>query len=84
MCRCKMGNPKKKSRFYCLKHLDINHLGDGIQRVKQREKGHIKDLYCPVCRETVKNLEIRHCDWLEEIKERAEKLHIEIYGKVGY
>ena len=30
-----------------------------------------------------KHIEIRHCDWLEEIKERAEKLHIEFYGKGG-
>ena len=79
MCRYKMGNPKKKSQFYCLKHLGINHLGDGIQRGNQRKKGHIKDLYCPQCREIVKCLEIRHCDWLEEIKDKAEKLHKEIY-----
>ena len=81
--RCRMRNPKKKSYFYCLKHLGINHLGDGIQRGNQRQKGHIKDLYCPQCREIVKCLEIRHCDWFEEIKERAEKLHIEFYEKVG-
>ena len=43
----------------------------------------MKNLYCPVCREDVKCLEIRHCDWLEEIKDKAEKLHIEYYGKVG-
>lgn len=84
MCRCRFGNPKKKSQFYCLKHLGINHLGDGIQRTRQRERWHIKDLYCPVCNDTVKCLEIRHCDWLEEIKDKAEKLHVEYYGKVGY
>ena len=83
MCRCRMGNPKKQSQFICLKHLGINHLGDGIQRSKQREKEHIKDLYCTVCKETVKNLEIRHCDWLEEMMDKAEKLHIEYYGRVG-
>ena len=79
MCRCRMGNPKKKSQFICLKHLGINHLGDGIQRGNQREKGHVKDLYCPVCMEDVKCLEIRHCDWLEEMMNNAEKLHKEIY-----
>ena len=73
MCRYKMGNPKKKSQFYYLKQLGRN----------QREKWHIKDLYCPICNEVVKCLEIRHCDWLEEIKDKAEKLHIEYYGKVG-
>ena len=30
-----------------------------------------------------KHIEIRHCDWLEEVKDKAEKLHIEMYGKVG-
>ena len=33
---------------------------------------------------TTKNIEVRHCDWLEEIKDKAEKLHIEYYGKVGW
>ena len=79
-----MGNPKKKSRFICLRCLNINYVADGIQRINQREKWHIKDLHCVICNNTTKNIEIRHCDWLEEIKERAEKLHKEYYGKVGY
>lgn len=83
MCRCRMGNPKKKSQFICLRCLRINQLGDGIQRIQQREKFHIKDLTCMNCRCITKNIEIRHCDWLEEIKDKAEKLHIEYYGKVG-
>lgn len=83
MCRYKMGNPKKQSQFICLKHLGINHLGDGIQRNKQREKGHVKDLHCPVCKETVKCLEVRYCDWLEEMMNKAKDLHLEYYGKVG-
>lgn len=74
-----MGNPKKKSRWICLKCLKENHVGDGIQRINQREKWHKKELHCIYCNETTKNLELRHCDWLEEIKERAEKLHREIY-----
>ena len=79
-----MGNPKKKSRFICLKCLTENQLGDGIQRSQQREKGHIKDLTCLNCCGIVtKNIEIRHCDWIEEIRDKAEKLHIEYYGKVG-
>lgn len=81
--RCRMGNPKKKSRFICLKCLRINEVGDGIQRTNQREKLHIKDLHCIFCGYTTKNIEVRHCDWLEEIKHKAEKLHIEYYGKVG-
>lgn len=78
-----MGNPKKKSQFICLRCLKINQLGDGIQRIQQREKGHIKDLTCLSCGCITKNLEIRYCDWLEEMMDRAEKLHIEYYGKVG-
>jgi hypothetical protein len=76
-----MGNPKKRSRFICLKCL--NEGIEGIQRTKQREKFHCKELYCIYCNETTKHIEIRHCDWIEEIKDKAEKLHIEYYGKVG-
>ena len=32
MCRCRMGNPKKMSRFICLKHCGENHVLDGLQR----------------------------------------------------
>lgn len=78
-----MGNPKRKSRFICLKCLNINEVGDGIQRANQREKGHVKDLHCISCGCVTKNIEVRHCDWLEEIKDKAEKLHIKYYGKVG-
>lgn len=80
-----MGNPKKKSRWICCRCLKENFVGDGIQRKSQREKGHIKDLTC-MCTgltETTKNIEIRYCDSFEEMMDKAEKLHIEYYGKVG-
>ena len=54
-----------------------------MQRKSQREKFHVKDLFCCNCQMETKHIEIRHCDWLEEIKDKAEKLHIEYYGKVG-
>lgn len=79
MCRCKMGNPKKKSRFICLKHCGENFVGSGIQRQKQREKLHIKDLYCLQCNDVVKNLEVRHCDSFQEMMEEALELHMEYY-----
>ena len=64
-------------------HLGINHVADGIQRGgKQRETNHIKDIFCIECNAIEKCLEIRYCDWLEEMMDRAEKLHIEYYGKV--
>ena len=81
MCRCRMGNPKKMSRFICLKCLQVGI--PGIQRKSQREKYHVKDLFCCNCQMETKHIEIRHCDWLEEVKDKAEKLHIEYYGKVG-
>lgn len=80
MCRCKMGNPKKSSRFICLKHCGENFTGSGIQRGKIRERFHIKDLYCPQCKEIVKNLEVRYCDDFEEIMNKAVELHKEIYA----
>lgn len=83
MCRYKMGNPKKSSRFICLRCLNVNQLGEGIQRGgKQREKNHIKDLAC-MCtgfNEITKNLEVRYCDNMKEMMDRAEKLHDEYYG----
>ena len=36
------------------------------KRNRQREKGHIKDLWCPFCRTDRKFLEIRRGDWYTE------------------
>lgn len=86
MCRYNMGNPKKQSRFICLRCLNENHVGSGIQRSNQREKGHIKDLTCinQGCNGTItKNIEVRYCDDFNEIMGKAEELHREYYGKVG-
>lgn len=75
-----MGNPKKRSRFICLKHCGINYVGEGIQRINQREKGHIKPLTCIVCQEITKNLEVRYCDDYLEMLDMAAELHKEYYG----
>ena len=85
MCRCRFGNPKKMSRFICCRCLKENTVGQHIQRKSQREKGHVKDLTC-LCtglKEVTKNIEVRYCDNFEEMMNKAEKLHIEYYGKVG-
>ena len=87
MCRRRMGNPKKQSRFICCKCLKENLVGSGIQRgSKQREKGHIKDLICinNGCNGIVtKNIEVRYCDSFQEMMMKAEKIHIEYYGKAS-
>lgn len=84
MCRYKMGNPKRSSRFICCRCLKENRIGLGIQRGgHQREKGHIKDLTCinPGCDGTItKNIEIRYCDGFEEIMEKAKELHKVYYS----
>ena len=76
------GNPKKKSRWICLKCLKENHVGDGIQRgSRQREKYHIKDLSC-LCsdiNEQTKNLEVRYCDNFQEMMIKAKKIHRKFY-----
>lgn len=79
MCRCRMGNPKKQSRFICLKCLQVGI--PGIQRKSQREKFHVKDLFCLHCQIETKHIEIRHCDWTEEIMIKAEELHREYYSE---
>lgn len=65
--RYKNGNPKKSSQFICLRCMELNQLGSGIQRFgRQREKWHIKDLYCLTCGSVEKNLEVRWCDDVTE------------------
>ena len=77
---CKMGNPKKQSRFICLKHCGENYVLNGLQRNRrQREKGHIKDAYCIECQEVTKNLEVRYFDNFDEIMAKTEELHGEYY-----
>ena len=80
-----MGNPKKKSRFWCLHCQRENCVGQGIQRGgKQREKGHVKDLLC-LNKECIslpftKNLEIRYCDDFLEMMNIVPILHTKYYG----
>lgn len=77
---CKYGNPRKQSSFICLRCLQFGI--SGIQRKCQREKYHVKDLFCAHCKMECKHIEIRYCDWLEEISAKAEELHTEYYGTV--
>ena len=77
----KYGTPEKSSRFICLRCQNINHIGDGIQRRRQKEKYHIKDLFCLNCQEVTKNMEIRWCDDLDEISHRAEEISEMYYTK---
>ena len=80
MCRCRMGNPKKSSRFICLKCLDWKFTYiQGIQRSNQRELGHIKDNVCSHCGEVTKNIEVRYCDSFDEMMDKAEELHRKYY-----
>ena len=58
-----MGNPKKMSRFICLKHCGENHILDGLQRGgHQREKKHIKDAFCIECQDITKNIDVIRLD----------------------
>ena len=83
MRKQKLGNPKRKSRFICLRCLNENVVGDGIQRENQREFGHIKNLYC-LCtglQERTKNLEVRYCDNYPDMLIEAEILSIQYYDE---
>lgn len=62
MSRMKNGSPALSSRFICLKCKKNNLVGAGIQRGKQREKYHVKDLFCINCKERTKNIEVRYKD----------------------
>ncbi len=71
MSRYKNGNPKRQSRFICMKCMQENMLVKGIQRKHQREKYHIKNITCLICGGETKNIEVRHCDDYTEIFEAA-------------
>ena len=73
MSRYKNGNPKRQSRFICLKCLNENMLARGIQRKCQREKEHVKNLFCLSCKMITYNEEVRYCDSYDEIYELAKK-----------
>lgn len=79
MCK-RNGNPKRSSRFICIKHLGENYLGAGIQRGgHQREKFHVKNLYCLHCKSISRCLEIRWCDTYEEVYNKAVELRAKYY-----
>jgi hypothetical protein len=79
MNNCKNGNPKKKSRFICLKCLNYKTTCiDGVQRKNQRESGHIKDNVCIRCG-NVQTMEIRYCDYLPDVMKKAIIKHNELY-----
>lgn len=69
-----MGNSHKMSRFLCLSCMKENKVGEGIQRRKMRSKYHIKDLYCNNCHKVTKNMEIRYCDYYEDIYNKAKEV----------
>lgn len=81
MSRYKNGNPKRQSRFICLHCMNENMIATGIQRVSQREKNHVKDMYCLHCKKVTKNIEVRHCDTYAEVfanaKTKREKYYID-------
>lgn len=63
-----------------MKHMRENYLGSGIKRGgHQREKYHIKDLYCPTCGSVEKCIEIRWCDTYKEIYEKAMEIRDNYY-----
>lgn len=78
MCK-RNGNPKRKSRFYCIRC--GREIMDGIQRIQQREKEHVKDLYCYLCKEEVKAVEVRYCDDEREILDKIPELREKYYKR---
>ncbi|MFQ7208542.1 MAG: hypothetical protein ACLRPZ_03755 [Coprococcus sp.] len=78
MCK-RNGNPKRRSKFYCLKC--GREIMDGIQRSSQREKEHVKDLYCYLCKEEVKAVEVRYCDDEREILGKIPELREKYYKR---
>ena len=63
----------KNNRSYTISKLICPECGNKfpIPRLKSqsRERGHIKDVYCPYCNKTQKMLEIRDDDFMPESKQ---------------
>lgn len=53
----------KISNFYCTV---CNHVTPLPRCRKQREKGHIKDLWCLRCKQVTQHVEVRSCDFIYE------------------
>lgn len=83
MCRMKNGNPARASRFICIRCEKQNHILDGIQRVKQREKYHIKDCLCLTCGMETKNVEVRFCDDYNDVYLHIPELVNKYYDNDG-
>lgn len=49
------------------------YVGYWHTKKQQREKEHIKDLFCLHCSCITKNIEVRYCDSYDEIYEFAQK-----------
>lgn len=76
MCK-RNGNPKRASKFICLKCGKI--VMDGLQRTKQRPFLHIKDLYCVYCKAECKAVEIRYLDDIHVVMEAIPNLKEKYY-----
>ena len=79
------GNVKRASRFICLRCLEENCVGQGIQRPNTKEIDHIKDISC-LCvkmKYETKNLEVRWCDDFRECMERAQEIQGRYYDSNG-
>ena len=71
MCK-RNGSPQRQSRFICLKCLQMNQVGAGIQRGgHRRNKYHVKNLLCIRCQCETYNMEIRDCDAYEDVYAQA-------------
>lgn len=82
MCK-RNGSPQRQSRFICLKCLQLNQVGAGIQRGgRRRNKYHIKDLLCLYCKCETQNIEIRDCDAYEDVYEWAVKVRLQYYPEM--
>lgn len=85
MSKQKYFNRKNQSRFICLKCLNLDGTIDGIYRPQKRKNGHVKDMWCCHCKETVKTLEVKYNDYLPDMMDKAEELHKEYYeGEYEY
>lgn len=66
------------SSFICLRCMNTGL--SGIYRNQQREKYHVKDLFCFSCFMNTKHIEIRGCDFKCDILQKAPEIRKRYYA----